>query len=82
MRFMIVKDNFFSLGLSYYEVMELDRDDLDKFLFNAYREEIIDWLQWNDPNGIYLDKLSLSEFGEILSKEEGIEIIKKQLHDA
>lgn len=75
----MVKEKYFSLGLSYYEIMDLEQDDLDKFLLNAYREEIIDWLQWNDPNGVYLDKLSLSEFGNILSKKEGIKIIKKQI---
>lgn len=78
----MVKDKYFSLGLSYYDIAELTHDDLAKFLSMAYREEIIDWLQWNDPNGIYLDKLSFSEFGEILSKEDGVELIKRQLLDA
>lgn len=72
-------DKEFSLGLSYYEIMDLLADDLTEFLKHASREEIIDWLQWNDPNGVYRDKASLSEFGTILSKGEGIEIIKRQI---
>lgn len=77
----MVKDKYFSLGLSYYEIMDLEVDKLQEFLYMTYREEIIDWLQWNDPNGIYYDSLSLTEFGKILSKEEGVEIIKNQLFE-
>ena len=69
----------FSLGLSYYQIMDLKEEQLHHFLTLATREEVIDWLQWNDPNGTYTDTLSISEFGEILSKSDGIEIIKEQL---
>ena len=73
------EDKKFSLGLSYYEVMDLAEENLDMFLTHTPREEIIDWLQWNDPNGVYTDNASLSEFGNIVSKEEGIEIMKHQV---
>ena len=43
------------------------------------RHEIIDWLSWNDRNGIYNDEDSLDEFGNILSKEEGEKIIFRKL---
>ena len=69
----------FSLGLSYYEVMDLAEANLDMFLKQTPREEIIDWLQWNDPNGVYADNASLTEFGNILSKEDGVEIMKRQV---
>lgn len=72
----------FSLGLTYHEVMDLQPDQLERFLMLTPREEIIDWLQWNDPSGIYRDKDSLVEFGNILTKKEGIEIIKRQLDPA
>jgi hypothetical protein len=75
-----MKTNFhFSLGLNYYEIMDLSQLDLHRFLQLCSREEIIDWLQWNDPNGVYSDSLSMAEFDSIVSKKEGIEIIKKQL---
>ena len=72
-------DLHFSLGLNYYEIMDLSQADLHNFLQLCSREEIISWLQWNDPNGVYTDSLSMAEFATIVSKEEGIEIIKRQL---
>lgn len=73
----VVKE--FSLGLNYYEIMDLKENELDSFLQHIPREEIIDWLQWNDPNGIYSDKDSLQEFDNVLEKREGIEIMKRQI---
>lgn len=43
------------------------------------REELIDWLCWNDHNGVYRDEDSIQEFGNIMSKSEAIELIKNQL---
>ncbi|MCF2501356.1 hypothetical protein [Dyadobacter chenhuakuii] len=73
---------YFSLGLDYHEIMDLSPGDLHNFLELSSREEIINWLQWNDPNGIYMDSVSISEFGAIVSKEEGIKIIKRQILEA
>lgn len=73
------EDRKFSLGLSYHEVMDLAKNNLDMFLKHTSREEIIDWLQWNDPNGVYADNASLAEFGNILSKEDGVEIMMRQV---
>ena len=73
------EDRKFSLGLSYYEVMDLAEQNLDMFLKHTPREEIIDWLQWNDPNGVYTDNASMSEFGNIVTKEEGVGIMKRQV---
>jgi hypothetical protein len=75
----MVHDKQFSLGLSYFEIMELSQIDLHKFLSLTSREEIIDWLEWNDRNGTYNDEDSLNELGNIMSKEEGIEIIVRQI---
>jgi hypothetical protein len=75
-------DDYFSLGLSYYDLMELSDDELGKFLSLTSRYEIIRWLQWNDSNGVYLDHLSRKEYGEVLKKEEAIEIVKRQILDA
>jgi hypothetical protein len=69
----------FSLGLDFFQVMDLSPEQLDKFLTLSSRNEIIDWLQWNDPNGIYTDKASISEFGNIVSKDDAIAIMKRQI---
>ncbi len=63
----------------FYQIMDLSQEDLLKELNTWSREKIIDWLKWNDPNGVYSDQDSLREFGNILSKEEGIEIIVRQI---
>ena len=73
---------YFSLGLDYYEIMNLTPVELHDFLKLSTREEIIDWLQWNDPNGVYLDSLSVAEYGTVVSKEEGIEVIKRQIAES
>jgi hypothetical protein len=43
---------------------------------------LIEWLCWNDRNGVYKDDDSLQEFGNIVSKEEAIEIITRQITEA
>ena len=62
-----------------YKIMDLTQSKLDSYLSASTCEEIINWLQWNDPNGVYTDKQSLKEFDNILSKEEAVEIMKRQI---
>ncbi|SEJ74988.1 hypothetical protein SAMN05216327_11874 [Dyadobacter sp. SG02] len=71
----------FSIGLDFYEIMALSQADLSQVLARSSREEIIDWLQWNDPNGVYSDEQSRKEFGEVLSKAAGAEIILRVIKD-
>jgi hypothetical protein len=59
--------------------MEMDIYTLNLTLDQMSRLELIDWLEWNDRNGVYNDKQSMAEFGNILSKEEAISIIVKQI---
>ncbi|MDF0719195.1 hypothetical protein P0M11_04190 [Kaistella sp. PBT33-4] len=63
----------------YYQIMELHGEDLCKTLNSWTRQELIDWLCWNDSNGIYSDEDSLREIGEILTKEVATEIITNQV---
>ena len=42
------------------------------------REQLIEVLEWNDPNGVYNDEDSILEFGEIMSREEAEMIIIRQ----
>jgi len=62
-----------------YQLMEKTGEELKSEISNLTRSDIIDWLQWNDPNGIYTDELSLQEFGEVMTREEGIQLIIKQI---
>jgi hypothetical protein len=63
----------------YYKLMEL-REERLLFELNSWsRENLIEWLCWNDRNGVYKDEDSLREFNNILGKEEAIEIITRQI---
>lgn len=66
----------------YYKLMELRGDALDKELNSWARLDLIEWLCWNDRNGIYKDEQSLQEFGNTVSKEEAIEIITRQISES
>jgi hypothetical protein len=63
----------------YYQLMELTADDLQTELNTWSRLKLIEWLCWNDRNGVYKDEESLREFGNIVSKEEAIQIIIRQI---
>lgn len=62
-----------------YKLMELQGADLENELNSWSRLELIEWLCWNDRNGVYRDEDSLQEFGNTVSKELAIEIITKQI---
>ena len=64
----------------YYQIMELNLVELQVELNSWSRLDLIDWLSWNDKNGIYRDEDSLTEIGNILGKEEAIEIMSRQIH--
>lgn len=42
------------------------------------REQLIEWLCWNDPNGVYRDEDSIREGMEVLSYEEAYELYLNQ----
>ena len=66
----------------YYKLMELRGEALEKELNFWSRLDLIEWLCWNDRNGVYRDEESLKEFGNTVSKEEAIEIITRQITEA
>lgn len=66
----------------YYKLMELSGDSLQSELNYWSREALIEWLCWNDRNGVYRDEDSLREFGNTVSKVEAIEIITRQIVEA
>ena len=66
----------------YYKLMELKGQALETELNSWSRLDLIKWLCWNDRNGVYKDEDSIREFDNILSKEEAIEIITRQIIEA
>jgi hypothetical protein len=62
-----------------YQIMNLCGEELKHEISKLTRNEIIVWLQWNDSNGIYNDEQSLQEVGNIMTLEEGIEIMLRQI---
>lgn len=69
------------LSHPYYRIMELKGGALQEKLNTWSRQELIDWLCWNDRNGVYTDADSLREFGEILTKERAIEISTEMINE-
>lgn len=61
--------------------MELKGNELTAELSKWSRIDLIDWLCWNDSNGIYKDADSVREFDNILSREEATEIMIRQISD-
>ena len=54
-------------------------EELQTELNTWSRTSLIDWLCWNDRNGVYKDEESMREFGNILGKEEAIQIMTNQI---
>lgn len=62
-----------------YRIIFLNEVQLREELKSWNRSDLISWLKWNDPNGVYDDHQSLQELGNIMTHQEGIEIIIKQV---
>lgn len=69
------------LNHPYYSLMELKGEELNEKLNSLSRLELIDWLCWNDRNGVYSDEDSLREFGNTLTKERAMEIITEMISE-
>lgn len=62
-------------------LFELNAKELASVLKSWKRNQIIDWLCWNDPSGIYTDQNSKQEGFSKLTKQAGIEIIARHVTD-
>jgi hypothetical protein len=62
--------------------MDLKGDVLFSELNSWSRLDLIEWLSWNDSNGVYKDEDSLREFDQIISREEALEIMVRQITEA
>jgi hypothetical protein len=78
----ILVSNEEKLKHPYYKLMEFRGVTLEEELNSWSRLDLIEWLCWNDPNGIYRDVESFQELGNIVSKAEAIEIITRQITGA
>lgn len=67
------------LDLWFRRFLDLPENELKESVHQLSRDEIINWLCWNDKNGIYRDKDSLAEFGNMMTLEEGREIMIRQI---
>lgn len=65
----------------FIKVVEISEDELILLLNGLDRQDIIEWLMWNDPNGIYSDEQSLIEFGNVMPRDEGIEIMLRHAEE-
>jgi chemotaxis protein CheY-P-specific phosphatase CheC len=66
---------------TFQSLTEISEGDLIILANKMSREDIIEWLSWNDPNGIYHDEQSLKELGNIMSLEEAKEILLRQVEE-
>ena len=63
------------------DLVDLPLENLIILINSLDRKDIIRWLMWNDPNGIYNDELSLKELENIMSRDEGIEILLRHIDE-
>jgi hypothetical protein len=66
---------------SYQQFADLPFEKVVLFINSLSREDMIEWLSWNDPNGIYADKSSLKELGNVITRDEAIEIMLRQIEE-
>jgi hypothetical protein len=62
-----------------YRYIFMNEDELRDELKKWTRQDLINWLQWNDRNGVYDDEQSMAEIGQIMTFEEGVEIMVNQI---
>ena len=68
-------------GYTYQNFVDLPEEKVVLLMNALLRKDIIEWLSWNDHHGIYDDERSLKELGNIMSKEQGIEIMIRQIEE-
>lgn len=54
------------------KITSLDEASLRDELSSWSRADIIAWLEWNDPNGVYADRASMREFGAVRHMRRGV----------
>jgi hypothetical protein len=62
-----------------YKYVFMGESELRDELKSWCKQDLINWLKWNDPNGVYDDKQSIREFGNVMTYDEGVEIMINQI---
>ncbi len=62
-----------------YRYIFMKEEELRIELKNWCRQDLVNWLKWNDRNGIYDDEQSMAEIGSVMTFEEGVEIMMNQI---
>jgi hypothetical protein len=62
-----------------YQIINFCGEEIKHEISKLTRKDIIDWLQWNDSNGIYHEEQSSHKLGDIIGSEEGVEIMLRQM---
>lgn len=65
----------------YIKVVEISEPELLQLAEKLERGDIIEWLMWNDRNGVYSDEDSLREFGAVMTRDEGLQIMLRQAEE-
>jgi hypothetical protein len=68
-------------GYCYQDITEISEGNLLLLVNAMTREDIQQWLKWNDPNGIYSDEQSLKELGNTMTRDEALEIMIRQAEE-
>ena len=76
------QSTFAKHGVTHETLADADNDTINLILKEASREELISWLMWNDPNGIYSDEASMAEYGVPMEKSEAVKLMRNQLSEA
>ncbi len=63
----------------FYRLFLMTEPEVQAELETWTREQMIDWLKWNDPFGAYTDDESCKRFGDVMSREEGMHTIIRQI---
>lgn len=58
-----------------YQIMKLSDSDLESELSTWSREKMIEWLDWNDPNGIWTDEDAKNENVPMLTRDKAKDYI-------
>lgn len=58
-----------------YRICTMSPVEIIEELMTWSRDEMIAWLCWNDPLGIYTDKEMVLEYGDILWRNQAAELI-------
>ena len=68
-------------GYEYKDIVDIPLEKLILLVNSMTRQDIIEWLSWNDPNGVYSDDQSLKELGNMMGRDEGLEILLRQVEE-